>query len=166
MNEQIPGDYQREDQGKINDVTDDRLLTEQNTVDAEVKKNDEDGVNDQMVVNNHDVVIDEVNISPVERREKKGRSEAAKKRRNQKRNRQQRQLRYRYATIRPFYYRMKSNLARKILRHYNVNFKHIKKNEKDGTIIIGCHDQEALVDCQQQLPNNCFDRYQYERFRR
>ena len=163
MNEQIPCDYQREDQERINN---DRLLTEQNTVDAEVKKNNEDGNDIRMVVNNHDVVIDEMNIPPVERRHKKRRSEAANKKRNQKRNRQQRQLRYRYTTTRPFYHRMKSNLARKIIRHYNVKFRHIKKNEKDGTIIIGCYDREALVDCQQQLPNNCFDRYQYERFRR
>ena len=107
-----------------------------------------------------------VNIPPVERRNNKRRSGAAKEKRNQKRNHQQQQLRYRYTTTRPFYYRMKSNLARKILHHYNVRFRHIKKNEKDGTIIIGCYDQEALVDCQQQLPNNWFDRYQYERFRR
>lgn len=146
-----------------NDYVDVMLVAEDDVDKRLGYDEDVDGV--RVEVDNHCVVVDEVIKSPNEETRRPRRSTAAKQRRNKKRNKKQRQHRYDYATTRQFYYKIKSKMARRIVRHFDIDFKHVKKVDREGIIVIGCRDRQGLADCERLLPVNCFDRFAYERFK-
>ena len=160
---QPPCDYQREDQDEFNNVEVDRLLPEENLVDVEVKMYEKD--EEQMIVDNHEVVVNEVETPPVERRPSGKRSKQAKAKRNKRHNNRLRFKRYEYPLIRYYYYKVASKVARRILKQYKVPIRHIKKI-KDNQYLIGVTSAEAQRQGEQALPSNCFDKHHYEQFRR
>jgi hypothetical protein len=169
----VMNDYHLEDPVKNDDITydviqnlgagGDELQNEIPT--ADVIMNDiinDDGVES---VNNHIVVVNEVDNPPEEQQQqqriKKRRSSQAKQKKNRKRNNQLRSTRYRYCLTRPFYYKFKSRTLRKLLRQHGVEFRHIKKVQ--DRVVIGVKTDEARRDYERTLPSNCFNKNNYER---
>ena len=124
-------DYHRAEQIKNNDTGDDVIINDNN--------------DDEMIsVNNHIVVVNEV-VNPPEHQqqqsEKKRRSFEAKRKKNRKRNMQLRLTRFKYYFNRPYSYRFKAKIIRKILRHYRVQFRHIKFSYDQ--VVIGVKNDKA-----------------------
>ena len=76
---------------------------------------------------------------------------------------QLRLIRFKYYFKRPYYYRFKSKIIRKVLRHYRVQFRHIKFS--DDQVVIGVKNKKARREYKETLPYNCFDKKNYELFR-
>ncbi|CAF4720408.1 unnamed protein product, partial [Rotaria sp. Silwood2] len=132
------------------------------TIDV-IMNNDDDQTNS---VNNHYVVVDGMN-NPTEHQQqriKKKRSLQAKQKKNRKRNNKLRLHRYKYYLTRSYYHRFKSRSLKKVLRYYDVQYRHIKF--QDDKVVIGVKTKAAQRDYEEALPHNCFNRRNYYRFRR
>lgn len=173
LNEPVMNDYHLEDQIKNDNVIQDaiqnlddehvELEIELPTADIIMDENNDDGVES---VGHHIVVANEVDNPPdqQQQRHRKRRSDQARKKKNQKRNNQLRFTRYKYYLTRPYYYKFKSRIIRKVLRHHGVQFRHIKKVQ--DRVVIGAKTDQARRDYERTLPYNCFNKNNYERFTR
>jgi hypothetical protein len=172
LNEPVMNDYHLEDQIKNDNVIQDviqnlddehvELEIELPTADVIMDENNDDGVES---VGHHIVVANEVDNPPKQQqRHRKRRSDQARKKKNQKRNNQLRFTRYKYYLTRPYYYKFKSRIIRKVLRHHGVQFRHIKKVQ--DLVVIGAKTDQARRDYERTLPYNCFNKNNYERFTR
>ena len=140
-----------------------QLQDEHATRDEEMKEQMND---DRSSVDHHLVEVNEVEIPPYEQQQRGKiiRSKEAKKRRNKKRNNKIRQHRFQFSLRRPYYYKIKSRLSRKILKHYVVRYRHIKR--KNDYFVTGVHTDEDRHEYERSLLASCFNRGNYERFRR
>ena len=118
-----------------------------------------------MSVNSHIVAVNDV-VNPPEQQhsEKKRRSFEAKQKKNRKRNMQLRLTRFKYYFNRPYYYRFKSKIIRKILRYYRVQFRHIKFS--NNQVVLGVKNEKARREYEEALPYDCFGKRNYELFRK
>ncbi|CAF2927168.1 unnamed protein product [Rotaria sp. Silwood2] len=162
--EPVTNDYHLEVQVKNNDANDDvELQNEVPTTDVIM----DDIIDDEVKsVNSHTVVVNEVGNPPEhqQQRDRKTRSFEAKHKKNRKRNLQLRLTRFKYYFTRPYYYKFKSKIIRKVLRHYGVQFRHIKFSYDQ--VVVGVKNYKARREYEEIVPYSCFNKKNYEVFRR
>ena len=176
----VMNDYHLEDPVQNDDVTHDfiqNLGAGGDELQLEIPTADvimNDIINDDGVksVDNHIVVVNEVDNPPEQQQQqqqqqqqriKKRRPIQGKQKKNRKRNNQLRSIRFRYYLTRPYYYKFKSRTLRTILRQHGIQFRHIKK--RHGRVVIGAKTDQARRDYEETLPYDCFSKKNYEMFR-
>ena len=172
INERTPHDYQQTIQHEPGDVNEDirnsnHVEPQVEELTADIKMHDEEDVDDvQTEVNYHSVDVNVREIPSVEQKkpQRKKRSAGARRKRNQKRNKHFKLLRYKYPINRPYYYKVRSRMAKKILQEYGIKPRHIKK--RNGLYVIGLQNEHMRIRCEEQLPQDCFNKVNYEQFRK
>jgi hypothetical protein len=149
-------------------------ITNTKTEDVEQMDDDYIPVNDdllndnKLIVNNHDMVDDandEEEPTPTEKRTKnQQRSLQARKRRNHLRNTALKKQRYYYSIKRKWYPRFPMLMIRKILRLYNIEYKHVRDDGEE--LLIGLKDRRSRNTAQHQLPANIFSKRSYFHYRK
>jgi hypothetical protein len=139
---------------------------------------DEQELNDKLLVNNIELIMNEDNeltideneeiksIEDIEQKQKsthQRRSMKSRQSRNRKRNNTHRMRRYQHYITRPMYHKFKMPLVRKILDQRDIDYTHVK--EVNGLLIIGVKDDKIKQQYQDHIPEDMFDRqnYQYHR---
>ena len=169
LNEPVMNHNYREEQIHNNYVDHDvelQIETPANDV-MIIDNNNNDNDNEMISVNNHVVVVNEVVNPPghqQQQSETKRRSSEAKRKKNRKRNMQLRLIRFKYFFKRPYYYRLKSKIIRKILRHYRVQFRHIKFSYDQ--VMIGVKNGRTRREYEETVPYDRFGKKNYELFRK
>lgn len=159
--EPVTNDSHPENQVKNNNLINDvEINVEVSTTDIIMN----DNTDEVTCVNSHIVDVDEMfNLAEQQQpRCKKHRSITAKRKRNRKRNMHIRLTRYKHSFTRPCYYKFKSKNIRNILRHYGIQFRHIKFLY--DRVIIGVKNDKARRDYEEALPYNCFNKNNYQVF--
>jgi hypothetical protein len=117
----------------------------------------------ELIVNNH-YMVDDVNDkeepAPTKKRTKnQRRSVQARHRKNHRRNTALKKKRYYYSIKRKWYPRFPMLIIRKILRLYNIDYKHVRDGGEE--LLIGLKDRRSRNTAQHQLPRNIFNRQSY-----
>ncbi|CAF3330426.1 unnamed protein product [Rotaria socialis] len=123
---------------------------------------------DDLLVNNHymvvDVTDDEATAPPAICRKHQHRSDAARQRRNRKRNYIHRLHRYFHILVRRVYHRFIMSSIKKILRQHHMSYRHIKI--VGSSLIIGVKNSTLQQEFDRSLRHDLFDRTHYFHYRR
>jgi hypothetical protein len=114
----------------------------------------------KLIVNNH-YMVDDVNdkekLAPTKKRTKNQRRSAqARHRKNHRRNTALKKKRHYYSIKRQWYPRFPMLIIRKILRLYNIDYKHVRDDGEE--LLIGLKDRRSRNTAQHQLPRKIFNR--------
>jgi len=162
----------------LNDVepTDDNYIPINNNLLNDVEPTDDNYIpidnnllnDNELIVNNHymvDDVDDKEETTPTNKRKKnRQRSAQARNRKNHRRNTKLKKKRFYYSIKRNWYPRFSMFMIRKILRLYNINYKHVR-DDGDG-VLIGLKDRRSRITAEHQLPWNIFNRQSYLHYRK
>ncbi|CAM4759077.1 unnamed protein product [Rotaria magnacalcarata] len=122
----------------------------------------------ELLVNNHSMVVDVNDDAPTApttiRTKHQHRSDAARQRRNRKRNYIHRLHRYLYILVRRVYHRFTMSSIKNILRQRHISYRHVKIVA--SSLIIGIKNSTLQHEFDRYLPHDLFDREHYYYYRR
>jgi hypothetical protein len=144
---------------------------------------EENELNDKLPINNVELITNEVNESIIDVNEEiklmedveqkpatqkrksthQRRSKESRRRRNKKRNNTHRMRRYQHYITRPVYHKFNMPFVRKILKQHAIKYAHVKV--VNGLLIIGVRNEKSKQKYQEQIPEDIFDRQNYQHHR-